>query len=65
MKLTNEESEQMIANAGGLQAFAKLLDPKRRWESNTILWWKKRGIPADIQLEYYERVQKLKKELLA
>lgn len=64
MKTTTEESEKMIKAAGGLQAFAKLLDPANRWESNTLLWWKKRGIPSDVQLEYYERLQKLRKELL-
>ena len=63
-KITVEESEQMIEAAGGLQSFAKLLDPKKRWESNTLLWWKKRGLPLEVQLEYYERLQKLRKELL-
>lgn len=54
----------MIAAAGGLQAFAKRLDPNRRWASNTLWQWKSRGIPSDVQLEYYERLQKLRKELL-
>lgn len=64
MRLTNDDATAMIIKAGGLQKFAKLLDPSKRWESNTILWWKKRGIPAEIQLDYYERIQELRTQLL-
>lgn len=64
MKLTIRESAAIIRNAGGLQSFAKLLDPDRRFESNTVLWWTKRGIPPTIQLEYYDRLRKLRVQLL-
>lgn len=65
MKLTVKDSKRLIEAAGGLQAFAQLLDPARRWESNTILWWKTRGLPAHVQVEYHDRLQKLRKELLS
>ena len=64
MKLSNEDCTAMIEAAGGLQKFAKLLDPTRRFESNTVLWWKKRGISVDVQLDYYEHLQNLKTQLL-
>lgn len=65
MKIPVKDARRMISKAGGLQEFAKLLDPNRRWESNTILWWKQRGIPASIQLEYYEHLQLLREQLLS
>lgn len=65
MKLSVADCTAMITNAGGLQKFAKLLDPSRRFESNTVLQWKKKGISAEVQLQYYEHLQELRKQLLA
>lgn len=65
MKIPTKEAIKMIDKAGGLQKFAQLLDPNRRWESNTIYWWTVRGIPAEVQLEYYEHLHDLRKQLLS
>lgn len=64
MKISIQESHDMIVAAGKLQTFGRLLDPERYWNNTTISAWKRNGIAHDIQLEYYEHLQGLRCALL-
>lgn len=60
MKISKEDSRAMIEAAGTLQAFGRMLDPKKHWNDTTISAWKRNGIAHDIQLDYYEHLQDLR-----
>lgn len=64
MKISIADSRAMIEAAGGLQAFARMLDPERHWNSTTVSAWKRNGIAPEIQLEYYEHLQGLRYMLI-
>ena len=64
MKLSIQDSHDMIVAAGSLQSFGRMLDPKRKWNDTTISSWKRKGIAHDVQLDYYEHLQDLRWVLL-
>lgn len=64
MKISIQDSHDMIVAAGRLQDFGRMLDPKRYWNDTTISSWKRKGIAHDIQLEYYEHLQDLRLQLI-
>jgi hypothetical protein len=56
-----EESVALINAAGGDLAFAKLLGIEdKKGAQQRVNNWKRRGIPADVVLEHYATIQKLK-----
>jgi hypothetical protein len=55
------ETRRIIEQAGGDTAFAKLLgiDSQRGYQQR-VNNWKRRGIPAEVVLEHYETIRKLR-----
>lgn len=58
------ETAALIAHVGGDAKFGRLLglDITDGWQQR-VNNWKRRGMPADVILEHYETIQKLKAEV--
>ena len=64
MKISKQDSHDMIVAAGTLQAFGLMLDPTKYFNNTTISAWKRNGIAHDVQLDYYEHLQELRFTLI-
>jgi len=55
------ETSRLIEWAGGDSAFGRLLgiDDSPGWQQR-VHNWHSRGLPAEVELEHYEKIQKLR-----
>jgi hypothetical protein len=61
-----DETKALIAAAGGITAFGKLLgiDGDEGFQQR-VDNWKRRGLPSEVVLEHYELIQKLRADAAA
>lgn len=59
--MTPSESSLLIEAAGGDSEFGRLLgiDGEDGWQQR-VNNWKRRGIPAAVQLEHYDTIERLR-----
>jgi len=63
--MTKSETKRLISAVGGDTAFARLLGIQKQVGAvQRINNWKRRGMPAAVELEHYEKIQELKSRLL-
>jgi len=62
--MTPEDTSELITAAGGDSAFARLLgiegEPGFAQRVNN---WKRRGMPPSVELDHYEKIQSLKRQV--
>lgn len=59
--MNKSETVEIIHAAGGVSAFARLLglDPAEGGKQR-VSNWKRRGLPAEVELEHYDKIQQLR-----
>lgn len=64
--MTKNEAADLIAIAGGASAFGRFLGIEGRPNFQQVINnWKNRGIPPQVELEHYEKIQELRGRLAA
>jgi hypothetical protein len=62
--MTPDDTSDLITAAGGDSAFAKLLGIEHEeGVAQRVNNWKRRGIPSAVELEHYDTIQSLKRQL--
>jgi hypothetical protein len=61
--MTKTETKRLINSVGGDVAFAKLLGIRGKGSIQRINNWKRRGMPARIEADHYEKIRELKRGL--
>jgi hypothetical protein len=62
--MTADETSDLITAAGGDAAFARLLGiEEEEGVAQRVNNWKRRGIPSAVELEHYDTIQSLKRQL--
>ena len=62
--MNKSETKKLIRAAGGDIRFAELLGIKiRDGVAQRVNNWKRRGLPASVQLRHYEKIQALIKQV--